>query len=109
MGNIFQYLPCNGFEWLNQKEIDKFYLNLIECDFTDKNSPHGYILEVDLKYPDELYELHNGYPGAVEKLEISDNMLSNYCSNFANEYGIKTGGVNKLVPNLVNQSKYVLH
>ena len=36
-------------------------------------------------------------------------MLSEYCSNIANEYGIKIGGVNKLVPNLGNKSKYVLH
>ena len=36
-------------------------------------------------------------------------MLSNYCSNIANEYGIKIGGVNKLVPNLGNKSKYVVH
>ena len=30
-------------------------------------------------------------------------MLSNYCSNIANEYGIEIGGVNKLVPNLDNK------
>ena len=36
-------------------------------------------------------------------------MLSNYCSNIANEYGIKTGGVKKLVPNLGNKRRYVLH
>ena len=36
-------------------------------------------------------------------------MLSQYCSNIANEYGIKIGGVNKSVPNLGNKSKYVLH
>ena len=35
-------------------------------------------------------------------------MLSNYCSNIANEYGIKIRGVNKLIPNLDNKSKYVL-
>ena len=36
-------------------------------------------------------------------------MLSNYCSNIANDYGIKIGSVNKLVPNLHNKSKYFLH
>ena len=36
-------------------------------------------------------------------------MLSKYCSNIANKYGIKIGGVNKLVPNLGNKSKYVVH
>ena len=36
-------------------------------------------------------------------------MLSNYFSDIANKYGIKIGGVNKLVPNLSNKSKYVFH
>ena len=35
-------------------------------------------------------------------------MLSNYCFSIANEYGIKIGGVKKLVPNLGNKSKYVV-
>ena len=30
-------------------------------------------------------------------------------SNIANDYGIRIGSVNKLVPNLGNKSKYVLH
>ena len=34
-------------------------------------------------------------------------MLSKYCSDIANKYGIKIGGVNKLVPNLRNK-KYML-
>ena len=99
-----QYLPNSGFKWLNQKEIDKFCLNSI-----DKNSSIEYILEVDLEYPDELHELHNYYLLAPEKQEISHDMLSSYCSNIANEYGVKIGGVNKLVPNLGNKSEYVLH
>ena len=36
-------------------------------------------------------------------------MLSNYCFIIANKYGIKVGEVNKLVPNLGNKSKYVVH
>ena len=99
-----QYLQYSGFKWLNRREIDNFDVNSIS-----ENSSDGYILQVDLEYPDELHELHSDHPLAPEKLEISHNMLSNYCSNFANKYGIKIGGVNKLVPNLGNQSKYVLH
>ena len=99
-----QYLPYSGFRWLNQKEISDFCLNSVS-----ENSSIGYILEVDLEYPSELHELHNDYPLAREKLEISQNMLSKYCFSIANEYGIKIGGVNKLVPNLGNKSKYVVH
>ena len=55
---------------------------------------------VDLEYPVELHESHNDYPLPPEKLEISRSMLSKYCSDFADEYGINVGGVNKkLVPN----------
>ena len=46
-----QYLPYSKFKWLNQKEIDKFYVNLII-----ENSSNRYILEVDFEYPDELHE-----------------------------------------------------
>ena len=65
------------------------------------------MLEVDLKYPDELHKMHNDYPLAPEKFEISHDMLSNYCSNIASKYDIAIGDVNKLVPNLGNKNKYV--
>ena len=56
-----------------------------------------------------MHDLHNDYPLAPEKLEISQNMLSKYCSEIADEYGIKFDCVNKLVPNLGNKSKNVVH
>ena len=90
-----QYIPYSGFKWLNQKEIDKFCLSSVEYSFIKENRSDG------------LHELHNGYPLALEKL--SDKMLSNYCSNIADEYGITIGDVKRLVPNLGNKSKYVLH
>ena len=74
-----------------------------------KNSSTGYILEVDLEYPSELHDLHNDYPLAPEKLEISQSMLSKYYSDIADKCGIKMGSVNKLVPNLRNKEKYVVH
>ena len=48
------------------------------------------------------------YSLAPKKLKTNHDMLSIYCSNIANDYGIKIGNVNKLVPNLSNKSRYVL-
>ena len=36
-------------------------------------------------------------------------MLSDYRKKIADEYGIKVGDVMKLIPNLDNQTNYVLH
>ena len=65
-----RYLAYGGLKWLNQKEFDGLDVNSI-----GENSPIGYILEVDLEHPDELYELHNDYPLAPEKLEICSQII----------------------------------
>ena len=73
-----------------------------------ENSSQRCISEVDLEYRDELNKLHD-YPLVSEKLEISRDVLSKHCSDIADQYGINVGGVNKLVPNLGNKSRYVFH
>ena len=59
--------PYEGFEWLK---------NICEIDVmsVSEKSPIGYFLEVDLKHPDELRGLYNGYPLAPEKLAVSSDM-----------------------------------
>ena len=75
-----------------------------------ENSSDGYILEVDLEYPDELHELHNDYLLAPEKREISDDILTKlFIKTLLKNMELKVGGVKKLVQNLDNKSKYVLH
>ena len=91
------YLPYGRFKWL--KNADWFDVNLVS-----EKSPIGYILEVDLEYPDELYLLHNDYPLALEKLAIPYYMMSDYCKKIADEYGIKVVDVMKLIPNLGNKT-----
>ena len=66
MNNLYdwamsEYLPYEGFKWL--KNVDEFDVMSI-----NEKSPIGYLLEVGLKYPDELYELHNDYPLAPKNL-----------------------------------------
>ena len=75
----------------------------------NEKSTIGYLLEVDLKYPDKLHELHNDYSLAPEKLVVSNNMLSKYCKEIADKHGIKVGDVKKLIPNLSQKTNYVVH
>ena len=79
-------------------------------DSFSENSSIGYFLEVILEYPDELHDFYNDYPLTPEKLKISSDMLSKYYFDIADKYGIKVGGVNKLVPNLRDKKKKcILH
>ena len=93
-----QYLPYGGFKWLSKKEIDEFDLNLVK-----ENSSVGYNLEIYLEYFRKLHDLHNDYPLAQKKLEISQDMLSKYCSYTADKYGIEIRRVNKLVRDFGNK------
>ena len=54
-----------------------------------RSNPQGCILEVDLEYPRELHDLHNDYPLAPERLMMN--------------------GVEKLIPNLNDKKRYVVH
>ena len=83
-----EYLPYEGFKWL--KNVYEFDVNSI-----NEKSEIGYFPEVDFEYPDELHELHNDYPLAPEKLAVTNDMLSKYCREIADEYGIKAGDVKK--------------
>ena len=101
---FLDYLPYGGFKFLSDEELKVFNLDSIP-----ENSSIGYILEVDLKYPWELHDSHNDYPLFSEKIEVSNNMLSKYCKDIASRYNIKVGGVKKLIPNLCDTVKYVVH
>ena len=57
------YLPYGGFKWL--KNVDNSELNSVS-----ENNSTGYIVEVDLEYPEELHALHSDYPLAPEKPAI---------------------------------------
>ena len=97
-----EYHPYEGFKWL--ENVDGFDVMAV-----NEKNPIGYFIEVDLEYPDELHELHIDYPLAPEKLVVSSDMLSKCCKEIADKYEIKVGKIKKLIPNLANKTKYVLH
>ena len=66
-----KYLPHGGFKWMSNDAFDIDYL----LKFVEKDSRVGYILEVDLEYPDELHDYHNDYSLAPEKLKVSNDIV----------------------------------
>ena len=99
-----QYWPINDFKWV--KNIDKIEQKLMNIR---NNTSTGYVLEVDLEYPQELNDIHNDYPLAPEKINIPKEWLSDHCLKIANVHNITTATVKKLVPNLMNKNNYVIH
>ena len=79
-------LPIHSFKWLSSGETEKLFNNQV-VQIWEKTPC---ILEVDLEYPEDLHDLHNDYPFCPERVE---------CKN----------GVEKLIPNLRNKTKYVIH
>ena len=79
-------LPTHGFKWLSFVEIEKLFNNQV-IQVWEKILC---ILEVDLEYPENLHDLHNDYPFCPERVK---------CKN----------GVEKLIPNLRDKTKYIIH
>ena len=70
-GAMSEYLPYGGFKWVkvNSQTVNRV---LNKSD----NSLHGYFLEADLHYPEELHDIHHDYSLATEKIKIEEEMLS---------------------------------
>ena len=51
-----------------------------------KDSSTGYVLEVDLEYPEKLHDIHNDYPLAPEKINIPKEWLSDYSLEIVNAH-----------------------
>ena len=79
-------LPTHGFKWMSGGELEKLYEN--QELHTWNKTPC--ILEVDLQYPEKLHDSHNDYPLCPEGVKCKNN-------------------VEKLIPNLRDKKKYVLH
>ena len=108
--NLYGYamsepLPVGNMKFLSEEEILKFNLSAIP-----ENSDEGFILDVDLRYPAELHDLHNSYPLAAESLSITADMHSPYAKKLLEKLGRKPcAKTEKLVPNLMDKFNYVVH
>ena len=94
-----QKLPVGKFKWGDEKNFD----------MSNYSGEKGCIIECDLEYPENLHDEHNMYPLAPEKILVEKDMLSPYCNEILDEFKIQKTTCKKLIPNLMNKQKYVLH
>ena len=59
-----QPLPTGSFEWVQATEL------AVAAQHVREDAPQGFILEVNLEYPEELHNTHNAYPLAPERLVV---------------------------------------
>ena len=99
---MVQSLPYDNFKWLKKEEIRNFDVTTVPDD-----GPIGYILEVDLDYPEELHKdtSHNCYPLAPEKMTIED--ASDYTKCLGEKLNVRPSA--KLVSTLYPKKNYVVH
>ena len=63
---MLQKLPVNNFEWI--KDISQLNEDFIKN--YNEESDKGYFFEVDVQYPEKLFELHSDLPFLPEIKEI---------------------------------------
>ena len=85
-----QQLPTHGFSWMKNITKEKVMEILEKANHSMLNMGRkGYIFEVDLEYPPHLWETHNDYPLAPEKMIVN--------------------GVEKLICHFKPRKNYVVH
>ena len=85
-----QYLDANNlYGWAMSKPLPTHGFEWMKVDELETWELHSCILEVDLEYPKNLHDLHNDCPLAPEQIMVN-----------------KTS---KLIPNLEDKKKYILH
>ena len=99
MGNRFDdkelskyvaYLDANNlYGWAMSKPLPTHGFGWMKKSELETWELYSCILEVDLEYPRSLHNLHSDYPSAPERVKVNK--------------------VDKLIPNLRNKEKYVIH
>lgn len=103
-------MPFGSYEWCSKEEIAqiKIHINNIDID-----CPQGYILEVDLLCPLEIHSNLASLPPLPYHKTLTFNQLSPYSQKILKllktEKEAKKYKAKKLVTDVTNKRKYVLH
>ena len=100
---ISKPLPIRNFRWSNKLFGEE------DIRAPGPNAKKGYILEVDLEYPQELHESHNAIPLAPERKQVQREWFSPYQNRLMEKLGHKPPRVQKLLLTLHDKKKYIVH
>ena len=82
-----QILSVNDFKWVKQEELSKFNEHFVKN--YDENGKIGYFFEVDIDYPEKLFNLHKDFTVLPESKKVNK--------------------VEKLICDIEDKKKYVIH
>ena len=126
-----QFLPTGNFKWVTRIECNtpqithgtegttltkqEEYIKSMrdweqEIMNIDDESNTGYMLEVDIDYPENLHldVMHDNFPLAPEAMQIEKDMLSSYQEELGDQLNV-TYGSKKLCLTLKDKKNYVCH
>ena len=98
-----QPLPVGDFRWTRRMPTEKQIMSW------RPDRKRGFILEVDLEYPQELHDKHNSYPLAPEASQVPQEWFSPYQRGIAEELELGKDTTKKLLLTLKDKKRYVLH
>jgi hypothetical protein len=107
MNNLYgcamvDYLPTGGHRFVESYDIDEILK-------TPDDSPQGYLIRLDLIFPEETHELLRQYPPAPENTAPKEEWLTPFQRELAARNGIKTKTKQqKLIPHLHPHNDYVI-
>ena len=106
------YLDANNlYGWAMSQKLPTGDFKWEESNYNWRNPPdeRGCIIECDLEYPLNTKFKTQKFPLAPEKLKIRKEDLSDYQLNCLSVKDKKIGNVSKLILNLKDKEKYVIH
>ena len=101
---MVQKMPISGFKWvqnLTQTDIENY----------DADSDIGYLIEVDIDFPESVHDKLSNYCLAAEKLDITEKIASPTSLKIREKRVGKAQKFSsvKLTANLLPKQKYICH
>ena len=109
--NLYGLAMCQKLPYKDIKFEDKPLTEEEIINYTDGSL--GFIVDVDLEYPDEIHEKHKDYPLAPQIMNVTADMLSETQKEIYKSYNHNKEPTdektNKLILNVYDKQRYVCH